>query len=283
VRQLQPPQPPPELDAVLGTLGDRVLEVAARVAPVRRVTRTHHDVEVESAQPHPPQHLVEGELDVPGLQIVDSAVRDACLTRQLAAAESGTLSRFPDEVAAVRRGNRSLTVSPRLGAVSTQSARISDQDLLHLRAAVALAREAYEAGDGPFGTVLVDPEGTVLWSGRNHDGGGDETQHPELAVAQWSVTLSPEVRAASTVYTSGEHCPMCSAAHGWMGLGRIVYAVSSAQLLRWREEWGAPLPPVAALPIQHVVPSLIADGPSPELEEELRARHHAAYERAAHG
>ena len=33
--------------------------------------------------------------------------------------------------------------------------------------------------------------------------------------------------AACTVYTSGEHCPMCSAAHAWVGLGRIVYAVSA--------------------------------------------------------
>ena len=116
---------------------------------------------------------------------------------------------------------------------------ISEQDLVHLRACVALAREAFEAGDGPFGTVLVDADGTVLWTGRNHDGSGDETQHPELAVAQWSASLSPEVRAACTVYTSGEHCPMCSAAHGWMGLGRIVYAVSSGQLLAWRQAWGS--------------------------------------------
>jgi tRNA(Arg) A34 adenosine deaminase TadA len=160
---------------------------------------------------------------------------------------------------------------------------ISEQDLVHLRACVALAREAFEAGDGPFGTVLVDADGTVLWTGRNHDGGGDETQHPELAVAQWSARLAPEVRAGCTVYTSGEHCPMCSAAHGWMGLGRIVYALSSDQLLQWREEWGSPPTPVAALPIEHVVPSLTVDGPAPELEDELRALHRAAHERRAAG
>ena len=156
---------------------------------------------------------------------------------------------------------------------------ITEQDLTHLRACVALAREAFEAGDQPFGTVVVGPDGTVLWSGRNHAGSGDETQHPELAAAQWSARLSPEERAACTVYTSGEHCPMCSAAHGWMGLGRIVYAVSSDQLLSWREEWGSPPMRVSVLPIEHVVPSLTVDGPAPELEEEMRALHRAAHER----
>jgi tRNA(Arg) A34 adenosine deaminase TadA len=157
----------------------------------------------------------------------------------------------------------------------------SQADLTHLRTAVALAREAYDAGDQPFGTLLVDADGTVLWSGRNHAGGGDETQHPELAVAQWSASLSPEERARCTVYTSGEHCAMCSAAHGWMGLGRIVYAVSVQQLLAWREEWGAPPAAVTTLSIQSVVPGLPVDGPAPELEDELRELHRAAHEREA--
>jgi tRNA(Arg) A34 adenosine deaminase TadA len=127
--------------------------------------------------------------------------------------------------------------------------------------------------------VLVDADGTVLWSGRNHAGGGDETQHPELAVAQWSARLAPEVRARCTVYTSGEHCPMCSAAHGWMGLGRIVYAVSSEQLLGWRQEWGDVAPVVTVLPINAIAPHVPVDGPAPELEAELRELHRSAYER----
>jgi tRNA(Arg) A34 adenosine deaminase TadA len=156
---------------------------------------------------------------------------------------------------------------------------ITEQDLAHLRTAVALAREAYDAGDQPFGTLLVDADGTVLWSGRNHAGGGDETQHPELAAAQWSARLPPEVRARCTVYTSGEHCPMCSAAHGWMGLGRIVYALSSEQLLGWRQEWGATGLVVNVLPINAIAPHVPVDGPAPELEDELRELHRAAYER----
>ena len=149
---------------------------------------------------------------------------------------------------------------------------ISEQDLAHLRACVVLAREAFVAGDGPFGTVLVDADGTVLWTGRNHDGSGDETQHPELAVAQWSASLSPEVRAACTVYTSGEHCQM--------GLGRIVYAVSSERLLAWRQAWGSAQLVVNVLPINAIAPHVPVDGPAPELEEELRTLHRAAWERS---
>jgi tRNA(Arg) A34 adenosine deaminase TadA len=156
---------------------------------------------------------------------------------------------------------------------------IPEQDLTHLRAAVALAREALDAGDQPFGTLLVDGAGAVRWTGRNHAGGGDETQHPELALAQWSASLSREERSRCTVYTSGEHCAMCSAAHGWMGLGRIVYAVSAEQLLAWRTEWGALPPAVATLSIQTVVPGLPVDGPAPELEDELRELHRQAAER----
>ena len=158
----------------------------------------------------------------------------------------------------------------------------SETDLAHLRRCVELAREALEAGDQPFGTILVDASGEVRFEGRNHAGNGDETRHPELEAAAWSAThLGPEERAAATVYTSGEHCPMCAAAHGWMGLGRIVYALSAAQLTTWRHQWGLPGSPVVTLPITALVPGALVDGPAPELEEELRELHRRAADHGA--
>ncbi|GEK20311.1 nucleoside deaminase [Cellulomonas xylanilytica] len=148
---------------------------------------------------------------------------------------------------------------------------ITEVDLTHLRRAVDLAREALDDGDEPYGSVLVDPAGTVRFEDRNRVKDGDETRHPELEIARWSVHhLTPEERAASTVYTSGEHCPMCAAAHAWVGLGRIVYASSSAQTAGWRAEWGVPAGPVAALPIATVAPGLPVEGPVPELADEVR-------------
>jgi tRNA(Arg) A34 adenosine deaminase TadA len=153
---------------------------------------------------------------------------------------------------------------------------ISAVDLAHLRRCVELARTALAVGDEPFGSVLVSGSGEVLFSDHNHVVAGDPTRHPELAIAQWAgAHLSSGERAACTVYTSGEHCPMCSAAHGWVGLGRIVYAVSSAQLVAWRSAWGAPPSPVRALGITEVVPNAVVDGPAPELEHEVRALHEA--------
>jgi tRNA(Arg) A34 adenosine deaminase TadA len=57
------------------------------------------------------------------------------------------------------------------------------------------------------------------------------------AVSSWPARhLSADERASATVYTSGEHCPMCSAAHAWVGLGRIVYVSSTDQMMGWLAE-----------------------------------------------
>jgi tRNA(Arg) A34 adenosine deaminase TadA len=70
---------------------------------------------------------------------------------------------------------------------------------------------------------------------------------------------------------------MCAAGHAWVGLGRIVYATSSAQLSRWRAEWDAPPSPVAALPITMVAPALVVDGPAPELADAMKALYEAKF------
>ena len=72
---------------------------------------------------------------------------------------------------------------------------------------------------------------------------------------------------------------MCSAAHGWVGLGPIVYAVSSHQLDEWRREWGAGPSPVVTLAVNEVVPGLPVLGPDPELEAEMRELHERAFRR----
>ena len=155
-------------------------------------------------------------------------------------------------------------------------------DLVHLRRCVELARIALEDGDEPFGSVLVDPDGVVLHEDRNRTAGGDQTRHPEFELARWSAgNVAADVRAACTVYTSGEHCPMCTAAHAWVGLGRIVYAGSSAQLTEWRRGWGLPDGPVAPMSITQVAPRLPVAGPAPELEEELHELHRQCAERQA--
>jgi len=151
---------------------------------------------------------------------------------------------------------------------------VNEADLQHLRRCVELAEEAVAAGDEPFGSVLVDADGRVLTEDRNRIAGGDRTRHPEFALARWAAEhLTPGRRATATVYTSGEHCPMCAAAHGWVGLGRIVYATSSEQLTRWLDEMGVPPAPVRSLSIREIVPDAVVEGPVPELEQAIRLLH----------
>lgn len=158
---------------------------------------------------------------------------------------------------------------------------LSEADHKHMRRAVELARMALEAGDDPFGSVLVSGDGKVLAEDRNRKGKGDATRHPEFDLARWAAThMTPAERAGATVYTSGEHCPMCAAAHGWVGLGRIVYAVSSRQLRQWRAELGATgESPVRPLPVQDVAPFVKVEGPVPEFEDEVHELHRRALAR----
>ncbi|WP_327050248.1 nucleoside deaminase [Halomonas sp. TG39a] len=151
---------------------------------------------------------------------------------------------------------------------------MDDRELAYLTRAVELAEEALDAGDEPFGSVLVSAAGDVLAEDRNRIAEGDSTQHPEFFLARWAAQhMTPAERATATVYTSGEHCPMCAAAHGWVGLGRIVYVSSSQQLSLWLADLGVAPSPVATLPIQQVVPGLKVEGPIAELDERVHALH----------
>ena len=85
--------------------------------------------------------------------------------------------------------------------------------------------------------------------------------------------MTAQDRAEATVYTSGEHCPMCAAAHGWVGLGRIVYASSAAQMTQWLSELGIPALRVRPLPIAEVIRDTKVDGPVEEFAQQVRALH----------
>jgi tRNA(Arg) A34 adenosine deaminase TadA len=153
---------------------------------------------------------------------------------------------------------------------------ISHIDRAFLELAVDLARQAKAAGDDAFGSVLVSADERILFTDRNRTvTDSSPLLHPEFTIAEWAVAnLTPQERAVCTVYTSGEHCPMCAAAHGWAGLGRIVYASSSAQLAAWTvQDQEVSTSPIAPLPVQEVVPGILVDGPDEELAEVVRELH----------
>lgn len=151
---------------------------------------------------------------------------------------------------------------------------LADQEWQWLHRCVALAEQALNEGNEPFGSVLVTGDGQKLAEDRNRVHTDEPTYHPEIALARWAaVHLTPQQCASATVYTSGEHCPMCAAAHGWAGLGRIVYISSAAQLTAWLSDLGLPSAPVAMLPAEQVSLLTTVEGPVPELSEQVHALH----------
>jgi len=152
---------------------------------------------------------------------------------------------------------------------------VTEDDLRHLRRCVELATLALEVGDEPFGSVLVSGDGEVLFEDHNHALTIDATQHPEFAIARWAgQNLPPAERARATVYTSAEHCAMCSAAHAWVGLGRIVIASSRAQWQAWAAELGGGEPsPIRSLSIRDVIVDADVEGPVEELAAQIRELH----------
>ena len=142
-------------------------------------------------------------------------------------------------------------------------------DVALLRRCLELARAAREGGNEPFGSLLAGADGTVVAELTNTVGGGDVTGHPELALARWaSLNLTAEERAAATLYTSCESCAMCAGGQYWAGIGRLVFALSGAQLAALAPGDG----PTLRLPSREVfargnVP-IVVEGPCDELAAE---------------
>lgn len=88
----------------------------------------------------------------------------------------------------------------------------------------------------PFGSLLAGPDGRVLAEDRNTVlTERDITAHPELKLARWAARhLDRETARATTMYTSCQPCGMCAGAIERSGIGRVVFALSAAQLAEIR-------------------------------------------------
>jgi tRNA(Arg) A34 adenosine deaminase TadA len=116
--------------------------------------------------------------------------------------------------------------------VSHFETEVTATDLDRLRDAIAVSRRSRENGQHPFGAVLVDPSGAVVLESENSvPAENDCTAHAELKLARAAFTrFGAAALAEFTLYTSAEACAMCSGAIYWSGIGRVVHAMSEAQL-----------------------------------------------------
>jgi len=105
-----------------------------------------------------------------------------------------------------------------------------------LRQAFAVAAQAREQGNHPFGAVLVHRGTVVLSAGNTVNTDGDCTRHAELnLVSAASTKFDRESLAGSTLYASTEPCAMCAGAIYWSGIGSVVFGCSAHVLARFAD------------------------------------------------
>ncbi|MEU3524183.1 nucleoside deaminase [Streptomyces sp. NPDC038707] len=118
---------------------------------------------------------------------------------------------------------------------------ITSADEALLRRAIGIAAHAVTLGDAPYGSLLAGPDGTVLAEAHNtvrRD--NDITAHPELKLARWAAReLDPDTAARTTMYTSCQPCGMCHGGIVRSGIGRVVHALSTEQLVALNPSSGA--------------------------------------------
>ncbi|MFJ3217985.1 nucleoside deaminase [Kitasatospora sp. NPDC086801] len=116
---------------------------------------------------------------------------------------------------------------------------VADEALL--RHAIAIAARAVALGDAPYGSLLAGPDGAILAEAHNTVRRDDDiTAHPELKLARWAAReLDPDAAARTTLYTSCQPCGMCAGGIVRSGLGRVVYALSTEQLVELNPQSGA--------------------------------------------
>ena len=148
---------------------------------------------------------------------------------------------------------------------------MSDEDLQHLRQAIAGSRIARQRGDMPYGAVLADASGRFLLAAQNTQvTEQDITGHAELNLLRdASRRFGPAALKGGTVYASGEPCAMCAGAIYWSGVSRVVYALGAAAMQRLDpSDSAAALPDCRALLARSEPPVTVL---GPVLEDEATA------------
>ena len=105
------------------------------------------------------------------------------------------------------------------------------QDEIFLREAIALAHQARQAGERPFGAVLVYDSNVVAAAQDQCRALNDPTAHAELRLI---ISYCQKSRhfdlTGTTIYTCAEPCVMCSGAIKWSAISRVVYSVPQEML-----------------------------------------------------
>ena len=104
------------------------------------------------------------------------------------------------------------------------------EDIRFMEEALALAREAADAGEVPVGCVIVR-KGDIVGRGRNRrEEGKSALAHAEIeAISQACANLGGWRLWECTLYVTLEPCPMCAGAIINARIPRVVYGASDAK------------------------------------------------------
>jgi guanine deaminase len=99
----------------------------------------------------------------------------------------------------------------------------SPEDYLNLAVQTAVSNVA--DGGGPFGAVVVTPDGRVHYGVNRVTRDNDPTAHAEVVAIRRAAADSGNFDLkGSVLYTSCEPCPLCLAAALWARIDRVYYA-----------------------------------------------------------
>lgn len=153
-------------------------------------------------------------------------------------------------------------------------------DLLHMRTALELARDAAQAGEVPIGCVLVR-DGKILARTRNRmEEIQDATRHAEIqALSEASQVLDSWRLDGSTLYVTLEPCPMCAGAILLSRVARVVFGASDPRLGACTTHFRILSENPIHRPVE-VVPGVLAEECSTLLKEFFRELRNGSRERS---
>ena len=94
------------------------------------------------------------------------------------------------------------------------------------------ARRSVEAGDEPFGAVLVKDGEVAAYGLCKINTESDPTYHAEAGlIRDYCHQAKVTDLSDCTLYTSCEPCVMCAGCMVWSKLGKLVYSITVKQLL----------------------------------------------------
>lgn len=100
-----------------------------------------------------------------------------------------------------------------------------------VRQSIALASQARNSGNHPFGALLALDGQVVLTAMNSVQTDRDPTGHAETNLVSRAIReLSPDQIGRAVLYTSCEPCAMCVGKMYWAGVRSVVFALSAEEL-----------------------------------------------------